>query len=263
MGISVGRRIRGLDELWDLRQVLSQTGPGLGLPLPLLQGLQRLLDCDVLSYFALDSTRLCCRFMQSVDGDSWEEAAPLTMGDAPEEHPFWVNYWSSRHCSFPDSAGNVHAVTLRSDFLSARQFRSTPMYVDHLAPFENELLMAWPDGGPGRTLRLLALRSGTRDFTENDRFLMQLLRPHLATAYRQSTRMRATGPSSRDLPSRAVLTTRQREVLALVRDGATNAAIGHRLGIAEGTARKHVENIHAALGVSSRAAAAAAADDYV
>jgi DNA-binding NarL/FixJ family response regulator len=51
------------------------------------------------------------------------------------------------------------------------------------------------------------------------------------------------------------LTTRQRELLDLVADGCTNAQIARRLGIAEGTVRKHLENIYRSLGVSSRTAA--------
>jgi DNA-binding NarL/FixJ family response regulator len=51
------------------------------------------------------------------------------------------------------------------------------------------------------------------------------------------------------------LTTRQRELLDLVADGCTNAQIARRLGIAEGTVRKHLENIYRRLGVSSRTAA--------
>ena len=48
---------------------------------------------------------------------------------------------------------------------------------------------------------------------------------------------------------------RIRELLRLVADGYTNAQIGRRLGISEGTVRKHLDNTFARLHVSSRAAA--------
>jgi DNA-binding CsgD family transcriptional regulator len=51
------------------------------------------------------------------------------------------------------------------------------------------------------------------------------------------------------------LTTRQRQLLDLVADGHTNTQIARRLGITEGTVRKHLENIYRRLGVSSRTAA--------
>jgi DNA-binding NarL/FixJ family response regulator len=44
-------------------------------------------------------------------------------------------------------------------------------------------------------------------------------------------------------------------LLRLVAAGYTNAQIGRRLGVSEGTVRKHLENIYARLQVSSRTAA--------
>jgi DNA-binding CsgD family transcriptional regulator len=57
------------------------------------------------------------------------------------------------------------------------------------------------------------------------------------------------------LDGAAGLTARQRQLLDLLADGHTNAQIARRLGIAEGTVRKHLENIYRRLGVSSRTAA--------
>ena len=49
------------------------------------------------------------------------------------------------------------------------------------------------------------------------------------------------------------LSRRQGEVALLLRDGLTNAQVARRLGIAEGTVRKHLEAVFGALGVRSRA----------
>ena len=49
-----------------------------------------------------------------------------------------------------------------------------------------------------------------------------------------------------------MLTPREQEVLALVRDGLTNEQIAARLGISESGARYHVSEILSKLGVSSR-----------
>jgi DNA-binding NarL/FixJ family response regulator len=51
------------------------------------------------------------------------------------------------------------------------------------------------------------------------------------------------------------LTGRELEVLALVVAGQTNREIGTALVLSEHTVRRHVQNIFAKLGVSSRAAA--------
>lgn len=55
----------------------------------------------------------------------------------------------------------------------------------------------------------------------------------------------------------AGLTTRQAEVALQLAEGGTNLAISKRLGIAEGTLRKHLERIYRALDVTDRATAIA------
>jgi DNA-binding CsgD family transcriptional regulator len=53
------------------------------------------------------------------------------------------------------------------------------------------------------------------------------------------------------------LTAREREVLGWVARGKTNAEIAELLWLAPGTVRKHLENVYAKLGVSTRTAAVA------
>ncbi len=59
------------------------------------------------------------------------------------------------------------------------------------------------------------------------------------------------------VPPAGGLTRRELEVLSLVAAGRTNREIAARLVISEHTARRHVQNIFAKLGISSRAAATA------
>jgi DNA-binding NarL/FixJ family response regulator len=73
-----------------------------------------------------------------------------------------------------------------------------------------------------------------------------LLRPHLHEAYLDAERRRRGKPQ---------LTRRHWDLLNLVAAGYTNAQMGRRLGISEGTVRKHLENIYGRLQVSSRTAA--------
>ena len=84
------------------------------------------------------------------------------------------------------------------------------------------------------------------DFSERDRALLGLLRPHLHQAYLDAERRRHPAPQ---------LTARQRELLRLVAAGHTNRQLARQLGISEGTVRTHLENIYATLQVSSRTAA--------
>jgi DNA-binding CsgD family transcriptional regulator len=53
------------------------------------------------------------------------------------------------------------------------------------------------------------------------------------------------------------LTSRERDVLSWVARGKTNAEIAELLWLAPSTVRKHLENVYAKLGVSTRTAAVA------
>ena len=102
-------------------------------------------------------------------------------------------------------------------------------------------------GRRARGVRAAVLAPGPGpDFSERDRALLVLLRPHLHQAYLDAERRRRPVPR---------LTPRQNDLLYLVAAGHTNTQIARRLGISEGTVRTHLENIYERLNVSSRAAA--------
>jgi len=62
--------------------------------------------------------------------------------------------------------------------------------------------------------------------------------------------------ASRQADSLAALTTREREVLALIAEGLSNQQIADRLGIGEKTVKTHVSNVLGKLNVSDRTQAA-------
>ncbi len=67
----------------------------------------------------------------------------------------------------------------------------------------------------------------------------------------------ATRPMRHDTVLEALLTNREREVLALLADGLANKQIAARLGISANTVKTHMELLFEKLGVSSRAEAVA------
>lgn len=71
----------------------------------------------------------------------------------------------------------------------------------------------------------------------------------------------APDAAAADPPCAQELTEREREVLAALRAGYSNARIGTRLGISVRTVKTHVSNILAKLGAESRTHAAALARD--
>jgi hypothetical protein len=98
----------------------------------------------------------------------------------------WSHYWDSLPCSYPDRAGDLRSIVKITDFYSARQWHSTGMYSDIYRPsgLEHELQLCLPEApgrtaGPGRAMRILFLRGRGPDFSDRDRALLVLLRPHL------------------------------------------------------------------------------------
>lgn len=211
------------------------------VPWPMLDSLRSLLRCDEICFAEIDTTRECHPVRQVIDPGG---VRSLLREDhhADEEHEFWQGYWSSS-CSYPDRSGDYTSVTRMSDFLSQRRARDT-LGAEH--GLDHEMMACLPLDTPGRHLRLLAWRVGGQDFSERDRLLLVLLRPHLAAAYWGGRRSRS-GPS--------LLTARQLELMTLVRDGHTNLQVANRLGLSEGTVRTHLANIYERLGVGSRTAA--------
>jgi DNA-binding CsgD family transcriptional regulator len=120
------------------------------------------------------------------------------------------------------------------------------------AALDHRLAISTVGGGPA--LVGLVLGRQHQAFSGRDVAMASMLGPMLGAAV-DHVRLRA---ARRDrLAALAVLTHREREVLALVADGRTNRAIADALFIEARTVEKHVEHIRAKLGARSRAEAAA------
>ncbi|WP_131104151.1 helix-turn-helix transcriptional regulator [Ornithinimicrobium sufpigmenti] len=223
-----------------IRELLQLDGPGYALPDEFFRRLCELVDCECVRLNHLDSTAETHYFSQGYAVDE----GPFLIHPvpwAPENDAWWADYWTSI-CSFPERSGTYHHVQLNTDFLTAQQRRAHP----HTARDTPEMMLVLPDGG-GRQLRLLVERDEGPGFTEDDRFLLLLLMPHLERMYRTRERQRAG--------SIARITPRQRELLEQLRLGLTNAQIARRLHISEGTVRTHLQHLYDRLGVTNRVAA--------
>jgi DNA-binding CsgD family transcriptional regulator len=215
-----------------------------GLPESLLADLMSQIRCDAVVFNGFDSGRQAHWFAQEV---------PSTLGSEDSDRAYWQHYRDSQFDSYPIRTGDLRGVIKITDFYSARQWHSTAMYTDfdRLMGIAHCLMLCLPEAsprmaGPGRHVRLTLDRRSGPDFSERDRAVLTLLRPHLHQAYLDAERRRHPAPQ---------LTARHRELLHLVAAGHTNAQIARRLGISEGTVRTHLENIYRLLQVSSRTAA--------
>jgi len=218
------------------------------LPVSVLTGLRELIPSDAVTFVMLDSQR-----HEAVMGQEVTDS-PVQDEDYEALEPvFWKHYWHSPHACYPDVSGDLRTIMTMSDFYGDRELHDTPMYNEFLKPAGNErLMMVCLPSQLGRVLRLLFWRGSGPDFTQRDRDLLTLLRPHLYHAYREQQRRQDPRPQ---------LTSRQWELLRLVAAGHTNGQIGRRLSISEATVRKHLEHVFERLQVTSRTAAVIRAFD--
>jgi DNA-binding CsgD family transcriptional regulator len=135
---------------------------------------------------------------------------------------------------------------MMSDMLRPREWRALDLYNLYFAPMQYELKFGLPSRA-GYT-KMFLFHSSRRDFEERDRLVVELLRPHLQ-------RIDETFAGRRQVTADVPLTRREREVLAWVERGKTNAEIAQILWIAPGTVKKHLDNVYEKLGVRTRTAA--------
>jgi DNA-binding CsgD family transcriptional regulator len=230
---------------------------GEGLPPSLLADLMAQIRCEDISLERCDSGRQAYSVLQLIPAPSDDYLKALENLDPARWERFWTCHWECQFCSYPERTGDLRSVVKISDLYSARQWHSTRMYTDIQRPqgYEHQLQLCLSDpaelsAAPGRTVRLYLFRGPGLDFTERDRAVLTLLRPHLHQAYLDAERRRHPVPR---------LTPRQKDLLHLLAAGHTNTQIARRLGISEGTVRTHLENIYGRLHVSSRTAAVARA----
>jgi DNA-binding CsgD family transcriptional regulator len=225
--------------------------PGPAVPWSLLDGLLRLVPCDLgVSYQCHDYRHRRRLFLQAADEDGTggvEGARP-----SEEEDRFFQLWWSSI-CSWPQRTGDLRSVIHTGDlYPTERALRADPMHAEVLTDVSGELIVSLP-APPGESRRFLFMRSCGTPFSERDRQVLELLRPHLYEVWLDAERRRAGVPP---------LSPREWEVLALGAAGLSRAEIAAALWISVGTVRTHMEHIRGKLGVHSIAAAAAKALPY-
>ncbi len=164
-----------------LGEANSVDGPG-PFPRSLLASLRHLVPSDFVIYSELDHVR-------EVGIGSEEDPALGDGGSAP------ATYWRLRHqhpaCHFHVQTGDFRALKI-SDFLSRSELRRREIYWEWFLPNEVEYeLIVGLDAPLSHTKTFLFDRAGGRDFTERDRAVLDLLRPHLARIY-ETAKVRRT-----------------------------------------------------------------------
>jgi DNA-binding CsgD family transcriptional regulator len=244
-----------VDRVLDVIGASPHDDPGPAMPWGTMARLLGMIRCDDdCQYQQLDVTHerttLCQTLAPDGGRDLWDAAqhdpALVARLDAEEEERQWWGFFrTDPMCSYPQRSGDRRGVFHTGDFFpTALDLRDRAARRD-LGTSVSVLVVQLP-APVGVEHRLTFARTGA-PFSERDRQVLDLLRPHLHEIRLDAERRRAGVPR---------LTPREWEVLSLVGAGLSLTDVAARLVLSVGTVRKHAEHIRERLGVHSVAAAA-------
>jgi DNA-binding CsgD family transcriptional regulator len=237
----------------DLRTLMSvvedgrRDEPTEGLPWAVLDGLAGLVACDQVNFNEVDLTH------RRVLLGQWVECGEhgIELGSTGIPEAWWHSVTSFLPCNYAERTEDYASAVRWSDFYTQTELRNTSFYADFHGRHGSVhgLHAAFPTA-PGYFRKVSFWRLTGSDFTERDRLVVQLLKPHLYEIYVESQRRRRAVPR---------LSPREQEVLELADQGLSNTGIARQLYISVATVRKHLEHIYDRTGARTRTAAAALA----
>ena len=229
-----------------LADSLAELNDPAGFAAIALPGLATLVGCDVLTYNEIGPAHGQTRYADYPAG-ALDPATQPMFAAYVHEHPL-VNHYRATGSGEP---------VMISDFLTQQRFHRLGLYAEFFRgiPVEHQIAISLP--GPDQQVIGVAMSRGHRDFSDQDRALLGVLRAPLSASLLRARRRRQAAQALATMPGResTSLTEREIQILRLVADGRTNTAIAHRLEASPRTVAKHLEHTYRKLGVSSRAAA--------
>jgi len=225
-------------------------------PVGIVARLRDLVPCDAVTYQELD---LHAKRFGAIVGIGPD-------GEADDEADDEALYWTVGPCPISDyraRTGDLSAVRM-SDVIGQQRYHELPIFREYFSPagIDNMIDVGLPAAPRRHRSLILFRRTGAGDFSERDRAVLEMLRPHLnGLEARAALRQRLSQAlGTQDCNGRsgayALLTPREREIVVLVAEGRTNAQIAVQLWVAPSTVKKHLEHVYEKLGVGRRAAAA-------
>ena len=219
-----------------------------------MRGLAGLIASDILTYNEIDMRRHRAATVVEPLGAIGAPAVAI-LERLAHQHPLISHYAETRE-SRPLKI---------SDFLTLSQFRKLDLHNELFRPLAVNYQMAVTIPSPPELVIGITFNRSRGDFSERERSLLTVIRPHLVHAYRNAAE-RATLLERAETAERALwsapatslasLTSREHEVLVLVAKGKTNFQIADGLGLSSRTVQKHLEHIYEKLDVRTRTAAA-------
>ncbi|MFQ6173241.1 response regulator transcription factor [Oryzobacter sp. R7] len=227
-------------------RLAHEAADGAGVVPEALGLLDRAVGADVLnSSLSLD-----------LGGDARTE---VTMVHAPPLTPREDEEWRRLLPTHPFAASVVtggRRTARLTDHMGLRDLEDLEVYQTLLEPRGSRYQLAAVLAADDSSVSILSLWRTDEDFSADEVAAVELVRRALAAAldYRAvvDELARMAGPTGAE----DVLTPRQRQVCALVARGLTNSQVAARTGVTERTVRKHLEDVFARTGCTSRTAVA-------
>ena len=212
-----------------------------------LTGLRELIPCHAICFHLTDVAEQRVRLLGVTDDGLVRDE---TVGMVDEETTvLWQHFWEEHGGAGPLATGDYATLLHHAEISRTRAFANSPCgsFLIAMGVKDEILVPMTPLGGTDRRL-LLSRTKDERDFSEREKAMLALVRPHLVELHTRR---------DRELRGEPHLTPRQWEVLRQVATGATNMQIARTLGLSDATVRKHLENIFLRLGAQSRTEALA------
>jgi DNA-binding CsgD family transcriptional regulator len=220
--------------------------------------------------------------------DALREAMPSDwvslneVGERPEEtiaiseppleqrwHEVWAQYGTQNPLVARIERTRDGRVFRFSDVATPAELHALDLYRELYGPIGLEHQIAFTLPSPSQTIIGVALSRRDRDFSDDERDLLELARPHLIQAYNNAMRYTRLQRARVDGPLRVEpahvellgrgLTRREAQVVRLLANGCSDREIAAALEISHRTVQKHLQRCYAKLGVHDRGQAAALA----
>jgi DNA-binding CsgD family transcriptional regulator len=160
------------DVVWELNSAVSPAE----LSNHLLRGISRLIDVDRVSYNEVN--RRSGKLVRAHSlGEAYNPALVGSLNDHIGQHPGFNR---------ADSQADFPAPTKLSDTLSQRQFRELGLYREHFKLYGIHYQLGASFAMDAESKLSFGLNRQKRDFSEGDRVLIGLLRPHLRRVCQQT-----------------------------------------------------------------------------
>jgi DNA-binding CsgD family transcriptional regulator len=225
----------------------------LSLPRLLFDGIRRLIDADVVSFFEFHHRSRDFRSVVSVvDDPERRTQAMQAFASHMHSHPFWQF----------DPAFFGERALRESDFFTEEEFLALPIAREVFLPSRVRHMIAVVLQHENYVVKVVGHRvPGRPAFSDEERDRFEAFRPHMLRSYLQAQErtLAKLTPTERLRLAFPQLTPRQLEVASLIASGKSNEEIAIILGTGIDAVKAHIKAIYGKIDSDNRRAMAAIA----